>query len=200
MAWRIGDVLNFDAQLAWVRDAGFQGFSFHASAGVPGHWCGVDPATADRAERNRLREQLATFPMCEVHAPFETRLTLQDPLVAVARLAPVVEFAGDVGASVVTVHPQASGEMSEDQSIVWQEALTRLDKTAGNAGVVIGIETLADFVDFGWLRTTGLENLGVTLDVGHLYLSRGTPHRSGRTIGRLVRSLAEIMVHVHVHD
>ena len=73
MAWRIGDVLDFDAQIDWVREAGFESFSFHASPGVPGQWRGVDPTAADRLERQRLRDRLSVFSSCEVHAPFSVK-------------------------------------------------------------------------------------------------------------------------------
>ena len=200
MAWRIGDVLDFDAQVAWVRDAGFECLSFHASPGVPGRWRGVDPTTADRAERERLRDRLSVFSACEVHAPFAMRLTRQDPLVAIERLAPIVEFAGDVGASVVTVHPEVSWEIGRKSSGAWREAMERLNAIAGKAGLVVGVETLADCVGFGWLEEAGLENVGVTLDVGHMVLDGGAPYRSYGTIGGLVRHLGDRMVHVHVHD
>ena len=200
MAWRIGEILDFDAQIAWVRDAGFRGFSFHASPGVPGQWRGVDPVTADRAERERLRDRLAAFSICEVHAPFALRLTRRAPLIAVERLAPIIAFAGDVGASVVTVHPEAGGDIEMGRSAAWQEALDKLDTMAGHAGVVIGLETLTGCVDFEWLVEAGLENMGVTLDVGHMYLDGGAPYRPYGTIGGLVRRLGALLVHVHVHD
>ena len=47
MCWRIGDILDFDAQVQWVKEAGFESIAFHASPGHPGKWRGVDPAQAD---------------------------------------------------------------------------------------------------------------------------------------------------------
>ena len=70
MLWRIGDILDFDAQLDWARNAGFEAIAFHASPGVPGQWRGVDPTTTNRDERRRLRDRLAEFSACEIHAPF----------------------------------------------------------------------------------------------------------------------------------
>jgi hypothetical protein len=54
MLWRIGDVLDFDQQLAWTRAAGFDGVGFHASGGAPDQWQGIEPARCGAAERRRL--------------------------------------------------------------------------------------------------------------------------------------------------
>lgn len=43
MAWRIGEMLDIDTQLEWIREAGFDGVGFHASPGEPGQWQGIDP-------------------------------------------------------------------------------------------------------------------------------------------------------------
>ena len=48
MLWRIGELLDFDRQLAWIRDAGFDGVGFHASAGSPGSGAALSPAPAVR--------------------------------------------------------------------------------------------------------------------------------------------------------
>jgi sugar phosphate isomerase/epimerase len=200
MAWRIGDILEFDAQLDWARDAGFESFSFHASPGVPGQWRGVDPAAADRAERARLRERLSAFRSIEVHAPFAIRWSRREPLAALERLAPIVAFAGDVGAAVVTVHPETACESERSTDPAWWEALCQLAALAGRAGTQIAMETLPGCVDFGWLAEAGLENVGLTLDVGHIYLDGGAPHGPEGTIGGLVRRLGALIVHAHVHD
>ncbi len=43
MAWRIGEILDIDAQLEWIREAGFDGAGLHASPGEPGQWQAIDP-------------------------------------------------------------------------------------------------------------------------------------------------------------
>jgi len=43
MAWRIGEILDIDAQLEWIREAGFDGAGLHADPGEPGQWQGIDP-------------------------------------------------------------------------------------------------------------------------------------------------------------
>ena len=201
MLWRIGDILDIDAQLDWVQDAGFEAVSFHASPGVPGQWQGVAPATVDHDTRQRLRERLAAFSTCEIHAPFSAMLTRQDPNAAVEKLAPVVAFAGDVGASVVTVHAKVLNPPEHDNAL-WQGALARLDAMAGEAGVVIGMETLQEslFGSIEWVKAPRRTNIAVTLDVGHLYLDDPPAYQSCGTVGGMIRSLGDLMVHMHVHD
>jgi hypothetical protein len=46
MLWQTGDILHFDAQLAWTREAGFDGVGFHASAEAPRRCYGIEPARA----------------------------------------------------------------------------------------------------------------------------------------------------------
>ena len=75
MLWRIGDILDFDAQLAWTREAGFDGAGFHASAGAPGKWRGLEPADTSRERRVALRRELSAFSFAEIHAPFAIELT-----------------------------------------------------------------------------------------------------------------------------
>ena len=188
MVWRIGDILDFDAQLDWVRDAGFDAVSFHASPGSPGQWRGVEPSATDREERRRLRDRLSAFSMCEIHAPFRCALGPDGPPDVLDQLCPIIEFAGEVGASVVTVHGDAE---------LWQEQLGRLDAMAGAAGVVVGLELMHGFEALNAPRRA---RVGVTLDIGHMYFNDGEGYRPHGTIGGLVRSLGDTLVHLHVHD
>ncbi|TEU09385.1 MAG: hypothetical protein E3J25_10435, partial [Anaerolineales bacterium] len=104
MAWRIGEILDIDAQLEWIREAGFDGVGFHASPGQPGQWQGIDPLATDAKARARVRNALTRFSMCEIHAPFESVLAAGSLPASTEALLPILDFAGDVGASVVTVH------------------------------------------------------------------------------------------------
>ena len=196
MIWRIGDILDFDAQLDWIRDAGFEAVSFHASSGSPGKWRGVDPAETDRNDRRRLRERLSRFSMCEVHAPFSYELTPDRTSDAIEELRPVIEFSGDVGASILTIHGEPP-VITPCSSEPWYEALDKLSKMSYHAGLVIGLEITRGFE---WLKAPRRPNIGVTLDVGHVYLNEGEGHRPYETIGGLVRALSDAMVHIHIHD
>jgi sugar phosphate isomerase/epimerase len=195
MVWRIGGILDFERQVEWVANAGSESISFHASAGVPGKWRGIEPATADAEQRKRIRRLLARFAGCEIHAPFDAVLRPETPEPILKRLEEVVTFAGDVGAVIVTVHVEAPRPQAPEAA--WQKALDRLDAAVAKAGVRIGLEFNNGFE---WLRQPRRKRIGATLDVGHMYLRDGAGYRPYGSIGRLARTLGDVLFHLHVHD
>ena len=197
MAWRIGDILDIHEQLQWIGEAGFDGVGFHASAGTPGKWQGVDPHLADEEARARLRNRVSEFSMCEIHAPFAIRLTADSLLRATDALIPVLDFAGDIRASIVTVHADPPVTGSDSNAPPWRCALERLNAVAENREVVVGLEVTEGFE---WIAQLGLPNVGVTLDVGHMYLDGGKALRPYGTIGEVVCRLDRALVHLHIHD
>ena len=42
MLWRIGDLLDMDAQMDWILEQGFEAGAFHAAPGKPSTWKGID--------------------------------------------------------------------------------------------------------------------------------------------------------------
>jgi sugar phosphate isomerase/epimerase len=196
MAWRIGDLLDIYQQLDWIADAGFDGIGFHASAGSPGNWQGIDPCTVGREERAHLRMALSRFTVREVHAPFSIVIQPDDSSKqAIDALRPVLAFAGEVGADVVTVHgcpPEAACDAS-----VWQRALETLNAAAHSYNVRVGLEMLSGFAK---LAALGLPHVGITLDVGHLYLDDRKPLRPFGTLGNAVRQCGPALFHLHLHD
>lgn len=197
MVWRIGDVLDVDAQLDWIEQAGFEAVSFHASPGVPGQWRGVDPAATGRHERARLRRRLAAFAMCEIHAPFAHELVAPDAPAVVTALRPTLALAGDVGAAIVTVHGAPPTDARASDRHAWEGALHDLDAMAAQSGVTIGLELVRGF---RWLDRARWARVGVTLDVGHLYLDDGAGYRPYGSIAAVVHAHASLLVHVHLHD
>ena len=195
MVWRIGDILDFDRQVEWVANAGFESLSFHASAGVPGKWRGIEPAAADAKERRRIRQLLNPFTGCEIHAPFDAVMRPETPEPTLERLEEVLAFAGDVGAAIVTVHAEPPRPGTSEAA--WQTALDRLDAAAAKAGVRIGLELSSGFE---WLRQPRRKRIGATLDVGHMYLRDGAGYRPYGSVGRLARFLGDRLFHLHVHD
>ena len=196
MCWRIGDILDFDAQVQWVKEAGFESIAFHASPGTPGKWRGIDPAQADAQERRRLRDLLALFDKREIHAPFSAELAPTTPTKVLEQLETTFAFAGDVGANVVTVHAKPPQPDAPDTT-AWHKALDRLDRAAGEAGIRMGIEFMTGFE---WLRTPRREHIGATLDIGHMYLNDGAGCKPYGGIRDQIRFLDDALFHVHIHD
>lgn len=197
MVWRIGDILDFDAQVEWIAQAGFEAISFHASAGTPGKWVGIDPAVTGPEARRRIKNLLARFSMREIHAPFACELERETPSEVVKSLEGTLRFAHDVGAAVVTVHADPPDPSRDEPVPRWHEVLDQLDAAAAKAGVHIGIEFMSRFE---WLRKPRRAHIGATLDVGHMYLRDGAGYRPYGTIGGLVRFLDDTLIHLHVHD
>ncbi len=197
MVWRIGDLLDFDAQVKWIADAGFESISFHASAGTPGQWRGIDPATTEPAERRRIGRLLSRFRTREIHAPFDAVLQPQTPLKVLARLEGVLEFAGDVGAGIVTVHADPPALDSKDPLTEWHAALDRLDTAAAKAEACVAMEFNSGFE---WLHRPRRKRIGATLDVGHMYHNDGRGYQPYGNIGNQIQTLGDTLVHLHVHD
>ncbi len=197
MAWRIGEILDLGDQLDWILRMGFEGMGFHASAGRPGQWRGIDPADADDQARARLREKVAQFSLCEIHAPFKSELVAGSLLGTTEELLPILDFAGNVRASIVTVHASPPETDSGADCGPWHEALERLNARALKNRLLVGLELT---YGFEWLARMGLSNIGVTLDVGHMYLDDGKWLEPYGTLGNVVRLLDGILVHLHLHD
>lgn len=193
MLWRIGRLLDIDRQLDWTQHAGFHGVGLHASAGLPGQWRGVEPSRCSPARRRRLRERLAAFTFTEIHAPFAIELSAAALADGLAALAPVLEFAGELGARVLTVHAQPPGEGEP-----WRRAMQQLDALAAQARTLVALEITSGFeAVLAW----DLPHLGVNLDVGHMVLPHSRPalERYGG-FAPLIRLLAPKLVHLHLHD
>jgi sugar phosphate isomerase/epimerase len=198
MLWRIGEELDFDRQLTWTRDAGFDGVGFHASAGVPGRWRGVEPASCSAGERRRLRRTIREFAFAEIHAPFSIELRSETLSSGTAALAPILDFAQDLGVGVVTVHARLPGPAGDPDLAGWLAPMQALNAKAARGETQVGLEIVSGFdAALGW----GLPNVGVTLDVGHLYLpgNRQTLGEMGG-IGEIIRHLGGALRHLHLHD
>jgi len=197
MAWRIGERLDIHEQIEWIRRAGFGGVGFHACAGTPGQWQGIDPAVTTAEARARLRERLSGFPLREVHAPVALLLNEGSLRQTTETLIPIVDFAGDVAATVVTIHARPPASSMKGNDVAWDEALGRLDAAAARNRLVIGLEITGSFE---WIARQGLANMGVTLDVGHMLHHDGRALRDYGTLGEVARRLGRSLVHLHLHD
>ncbi|MCX6992625.1 MAG: sugar phosphate isomerase/epimerase [Kiritimatiellaeota bacterium] len=198
MLWRIGKLLDFDQQLAWTRDAGFDGVGFHASAGIPGDWRGIEPSACTAGERKRLRKEIGKFAFAEIHAPFKIELQSKTLSSGITALAPVLELAQDLGAGTVTVHALVSDSDANSGLAGWLVPMQTLNAQAIQAKTKVALEIVAGFDKvMGW----GLSNVGVNLDVGHMYSpsNRQTLSDAGG-IGNLIRHIGSTLIHLHLHD
>ena len=198
MAWRIGGLLDVYQQFDWILSAGFDGVGFHASQGVAGQWQGVDPAGCQGEKRTQLRRLLERFALVEIHAPFALELSTATLRRSMDGLDPVLAFAGDIGASVVTVHARLPETRSEATADAWHAALSQLDRTAASRGTIVGLETVTGFES---VRSAGFQRVGITLDVGHVTLAQDRrPLETSGGIAALICRLGGGLVHLHVHD
>lgn len=198
MLWRIGELLDFDQQLAWTRDAGFDGVGFHASAGIPGQWCGIEPCACSAGERKRLRKELGKFAFVEIHAPLKIELRSETLSADIAALAPILELAQDLGAGIVTVHARLPDSDANSDLAGWLVPMQTLNAKAVHAGTKVALEIVAGFDE---VMSWELSNVGVNLDVGHMCLpaNRQTLRDVGG-IGNLIRHIGDALIHLHLHD
>ncbi len=198
MLWRIGELLDIDQQLAWTRETGFDGVAFHASAGAPGKWRGVEPSLYGTPERERLRAEIATFSYSEIHAPFAIDLTTDSLACGLEALDPALALARDLAVDIVTVHARVPHADAASELEQWLVRMQDLDRAAADSGPVIVLEIVDGFdAVIGW----DLPNVRVNLDVGHMYQPPNR-HILDRLdgIGNLIRHIESGLAHLHVHD
>ena len=205
MVWRIGEILDFFQQIAWLKANGFQEVSFHTIPGQPGVYQGFDPYHASQADLARLIEALKGFQDIDIHAPFFiSDIHLASPNARIQEtclreIEKTIWLAGEIGAKVVTIHPTLSPAFggSADPRSILKEPLLRLDQAAAQAGVRVGLEIEQNY---DLPEAIGAHHTGITLDVGHVCFRNGAGYRDYGSIGGLIREFADRMFHLHVHD
>lgn len=198
MLWRIGELLDFDQQLVWTRDAGFDGVGFHASTGAPGKWSGIEPATCDATRRACLRQEIGRFAFAEIHAPFAIDLQTETLSASMTALAPVLDLAKDLSVGVVTVHAQPPRSDTSPDMTQWLAPMQALEQRLSRVGTTVVLEIVDGF---DAVKRWNLPRVRVNLDVGHMYASANT-HVLDRYngIGNLIRHIGPALAHLHMHD
>jgi sugar phosphate isomerase/epimerase len=192
MIWRVDGVLEFYDQIEQTKAYGFEAVEFWTLPGQPGVWQGFDVLNVSRQEVKRLKRALAGFEEIDVHAGFD--LSGAGPM----HSAPTFELAAEVGATVITVHPDQS--LAEGAEI---EALQQINDLAARYGVLVGIEPMGGERAGRRMRLLSrlsLPNVGLTLDIGHSYFEDGAAFAAYGTLGSLVQEAGARVVHVHAHD
>jgi sugar phosphate isomerase/epimerase len=197
MAWRIGEILEPLDQFEWLLDHDFDSVGLHASAGRAGLWQGIAPADASPGFRHRLRDILARFRTREIHAPFECVVSGNGQTAGLGLLPEVLRFAGDLNVDVVTIHAEPPPHTERNAWDEMRQTCAQLDAEAERHGTRIGLETTRGFEV---IRDWHLANVGLTLDVGHMFLNNAAPLAPYRSLANLVEIVGPALVNLHVHD
>ena len=203
MVWYLGEITDLYEQIAWVKARGFDEVSFHTAGNLGPGIAGFDAANADAAEIDRLRRAVEGFTDVDLHAPFfslDVILVSPNPRIRAASVATIddtIRLASRIGAKVITIHEGSSRKplSEEDEREYLGQSLAALDESATAAGVRVGVE-LTRYYDLP--DALGLENVGLTLDVGHLSFHDGAGYRDYGSIGDLIRAHAPRVYHLHI--
>jgi sugar phosphate isomerase/epimerase len=144
----------------------------------------------------RMRDACSDAPFVSVH--MRGRFWRWNP----ASFQEEIEFAADLGASTLVIHPICLGLRSAtDRPDV--EEIRRLAGFAAERNVRIALENV---VDSAWALDRVLEDLGddpaatnfaVCLDIGHAFLSEDA---GPDPIRGYAERYADVLIHLHLHD
>jgi len=196
MVWRIGDILDFDAQVTWMVKHRFEAIGFHSSPGDPGQWRGLDPLATDTQRRKDLNKLLHDhFQQIEIHAPFAILLHSAECRSALQALQPTLDLAHDLDVDVITLH--AVPPEGDQPTRAWNDALRTLELRAAQANVTVALECLSGQP---WFSGPASDHVGVNLDIGHMYQSHlGSPNPNQGVI-QAIRTAGPALAHIHFHD
>lgn len=196
MVWRIGDILDYDAQIDWMIKHRFEAIGFHACAGIPGQWQGIEPATASAARRRDLAALLHDhFCRIEIHAPFSMLLCDSGWKETLLSFQSVLDLARDLQVDVITLHAIPPGE--DPPTDAWKRALQALELGAAKADVVVALECLSGQP---WFSGPASAHVGVNLDIGHMYQSHLASPDPNQGVIEAIRCAGPALTHIHFHD
>jgi len=204
----------------------FQALGFtHAEISVHGVGAMVNGALLPERVKEVCR-MLAGFDLqYTVHAPNPLNLMSRaDPATEKRLLASSIQFAGAIGAEILVCHsgryrPEEHFGLPrhslspQDEERLWEAealALQELSPVAASCGVRLCLENARPYLDgspycyaerldelLRMVRTVDRENVGVTLDAGHAYLSA---RFYGFDFLQAVRDIRPFIRHIHLHD
>jgi sugar phosphate isomerase/epimerase len=203
MIWRIGDILDFYEQIAWVKAHGFEELSFWTMEGVAGVWQGFDVHHATQSDISKLKGVLDGIDV-DIHAGFDERRMSLIAEYSVRKttidfLLPTFQLAEKIGAKVITIHtgPRDTELSLDAQNMALADSLEKLNNLAAESGVRVGVETTWDIA---LIEQLSLRHVGITLDIGHLHFSNGAAFEAYGALGGLIERFGAQIVHVHAHD
>ncbi|MDD5698755.1 MAG: sugar phosphate isomerase/epimerase [Victivallaceae bacterium] len=179
---------SFSDITAMIAEAGFNGLEISLGfGGTIGHpytipSIGLWPRDFDRGKRKRLRDELSGFDFVTVHAPHVgINIASVNPGIreeSARQYIESVEFASDIGASIVTFHPGGPTpgvimpeEMINEYDISFGKAVIHYAK---ERKVKINYEVTKAFVSQEKVLSA-LPGMGLTLDIGHAVLNGTDP-------------------------
>lgn len=179
---------TFSEAAAMVKKAGFNGLEIALGAGgtvgypytIPS--VGLWPRNFDKEKRMRLREELSAFDFLTVHAPHvavniaSVNAGIREE--SARQYMESIEFAGDIGASIVTFHPggQTPGAIAAEDTINKHDISfgRTAVKYAKEWNVKITYEITKAFANQKKVLSA-LPDMGLTLDIGHAVLNETNP-------------------------
>ena len=200
MIWRIGDILDFYEQIEWIKANAFQEVSFWTIPGNPGAWQGFDAERATQGDIAKLRTALTGLSEIDLHAGLPLDSTDADTRkMTLQRLTPTFRLAGDIGASVITIHPDRKivGISETEHNAAMTHSLIQLDKLAEQYSVLVGIETEWDML---LIEQLDLPHVAITVDTGHMHFREGEALKPYGSLGGLIEGFHKKIVHLHIHD
>lgn len=201
----------FDAALKTKR-AGFKAFEIHlddfsGEIGKPWlvNYAGVWPRTFDEERRKKLKKELQGFSIVIVHGtPYEVNIATQNPGLreeSIRQYMEAIEFANDIGASVVTFHMgHPSFGLINPREVFNRNVhfAKKAAKLAEEYDLMMGYET-GSGIEF-WkklLAAIGSDRFGMLLDVAHWIMGN---NRDMDNLMTAIEKFACQIVEVHVHD
>ncbi len=196
-----GDLRVLETFLRGYVEAGLS----HVEIPVHGLDCMVN-GYLEPGRLSQVKSMLARFPLSyTVHSP--DRLNLADPdypAVHAAAMASTIDFASEIGSSMVVYHGSGCG--------ICDEETERLGKAAGHAkrrGVTVAVENIfrqhAAEVSYridprdlaAQVAAVDSPSLGICFDFGHAFISAG---EEGFPYMEAFTAVLPRLAHVHIHD
>ncbi len=123
-----------------------------------------------------------------------------------------IDACKELGGDITTIHPgrswfRGNEELFKKCKKWFQEYLTDTSKYAEEKGIKLALETGSHSADYPGNPKELLqsvknhENIGITIDIGHLYLSaQNRDVNAEKWIGKVIEMLETELINVHVHD
>lgn len=122
-----------------------------------------------------------------------------------------IDACDEINGEIVTIHPgrcwfRGDKELFQKSKNWFQDYLKKTSNHAKEKGIKIAIETGSHNADYPKNPTELLESVkpfeevGITLDAGHLFLAAKERNKSEKWIADIVEMVKDELINVHLHD